>query len=206
MNASRHRTRRSGRGFVESRSARVVVVVFAILTASVMVVSSSFAAFSATTVNSTNSIATGTIVLADNDSGTAMFNALTGLAPGTNYDRCVRVDYSGTLNPVAVRMYMGSAPTGTLGQYLTLQVDVGASNADSFPNCTSFSSTSTLYTGTIDGYRTSYQAWASGLATTWDPTASGEARMFRFRIAVSDTNNAQGLSSGFGFTWETQSP
>ncbi len=205
MPASAARTNSAVMRLVDSTTARIGVVVVAILLASGIVFSTSLAAFSGTTSNASNSVSTGSVVLADNDSGTAMFNALTGLAPGTNYDRCIRVDYSGSLNPLAVRLYMGSAPTGTLGQYLNLTVDIGPSNGDAFPNCTSFTSSSTIYTGTISGFRTSHQAWASGLSTGWDPAASGEARVFRFRIAVQDDNNAQGLTSGFGFTWETQS-
>lgn len=203
----RNQTRSPGIGarFADSRLAQLAAVVAAIVLASVLVTSTTRAAFSSTTTNVGNSVSTGSVVLTDSDSATAMFDNITGIAPGTNVDRCIRVDYTGSIDPVAVKLYMGAAPTGTLGQYLNLQVDVGASNADSFSACTSFSSTSMLYSGTIDGFRTAYQAWASGLATTWDPAGTGEARMFRFRIAVQNTDTAQGLSSGFGFTWETQS-
>ncbi len=189
----------------QSKLAQLASVVAAIVLASVLVTSTTRAAFSGTTTNAANSVSTGSVTITDDDSGTAMFNNVTGAMPGSNYDRCIQVEYTGSIDPTGVLLYMGAAPTGTLGQYLDLEIDVGAANADVFPDCTSFVSSSNIFTGTIDSFRASHTAWASGLATGWDPSASGQARVFRFRITVQNNDAAQGLSSGFGFTWETQS-
>ena len=91
-----------------------------------LVVTSSRAAFVAQNDNSTNTVTSAAIALSDNDAATAMFNNVTGMIPGTTYERCIDVTYTGTIDPTAVMLYATGAPTGTLAPYLDLTVQVGA--------------------------------------------------------------------------------
>ncbi|KGH47973.1 hypothetical protein IN07_05015 [Modestobacter caceresii] len=169
-----------------------------------LVVTSSRAAFNAQTENSPNQVSAGAIDLTDNDAGTAMFANVTGLVPGaTPVDRCIDVTYTGTVDPGAVLLYATSAPTGGLAPYLNLTVDIGADTTDAFRSCTNFSSTATLYTGTLAGFATAHSSYGAGL-NTWDPVANPETRTFRFRVSVQDDQAAEGQTSTFGFTWETR--
>jgi hypothetical protein len=168
-----------------------------------LVVTSSRAAFVAQTGNIANQVTSAAIDLADNDAGAAMFQNVTGLMPGTNVDRCIDVTYTGTVDPVAVRLYAPAAPTGSLAPYLDLTVDIGADTADPFATCTSFVSTGTVYSGTLDGFTTAHGGYATGV-TTWDPAGSPETRTFRFRLSVQNDAAAEGLTTTFGFSWETR--
>jgi hypothetical protein len=168
-----------------------------------LVVTSSRAAFVAQNDNTSNQVTAASVDLADNDSGTAMFNNVTGLMPGTNVDRCIDVTYTGSVDPTAVLLYVTGAPTGTLAPYLDLTIDIGNDTADPFRTCTSFVSTSTLYSGTLSDFATAHPDYAGGLST-WDPAGSPETKTFRFRLAVQDDAAAEGLTSTFGFSWETR--
>ena len=168
-----------------------------------LVVTSSRAAFVAQNDNTSNQVTAAAVDLTDNDSGTAMFNNVTGLMPGTNVDRCVDVTYTGSVDPTAVLLYASGAPTGTLAPYLDLTIDVGDDTGDPFRTCTSFVSTGTLYSGTLSNFATSHANYAAGLST-WDPAGSPETKTFRFRLAVQDNAAAEGLTSTFGFSWETR--
>ena len=170
-----------------------------------LVVTSSRAAFVAQTGNPANQVTSAAIDLADNDSGVAMFQNVTGLMPGTNIDRCIDVTYTGTVDPLPVLLYASAAPTGTLAPYLNLSVDIGADTADAFTDCSTFVSSASVYSGTLDAFATTHGGYATG-ATTWDPAGSPETRTFRFRISVQDTPAAEGLTSSFGFSWETRTP
>ena len=174
----------------------------------VLVVTSSRAAFVAQTDNATNSVSSAGITLADNDSGTAMFNNVTGLMPGSPIDRCITVTWTGTADPLPVKLYVSGAPTGNLATYLDLTIDVGPATGNALGDCTGFTSTSTIYTaGTLAGFAGAYTGYAGGLDTTWDPsTTSPESRTFRFRVAVQSAASAQNQTTTFGFTWETQTP
>jgi hypothetical protein len=168
-----------------------------------LVVTSSRAAFVAQNDNTSNQVTAASIDLTDNDSGTAMFNNVTGLMPGTNVDRCIDVTYTGSVDPTAVLLYSNGTPTGTLGQYLNLTIDIGNDTADAFRSCATFASTSQLYNGTLDGFVAAHANYAAGLST-WDPAGSPETKTFRFRVSVQDNAAAEGLTSTFGFSWETR--
>ena len=182
--------------------ARLGAVVAALLFVAFLVVSVSRAAFVATTENAANSVSTGTVVLTDDDSGVAMFNNITNLGPLDVRSHCIVVEYSGSLNPAAIRLYSAGAPTGTLASYLNLSIDMGTGGT--FADCTGFTSSSTLYTGTLDGFATTYPDYANGL-TTWDPAGPTETRTFKFTLTVQDVAAAAGKTAGFGFTWEVRS-
>lgn len=189
-----------------SRNALVVqlsAVALSFILIALLVVTSSRAAFVAQNDNVTNQVTAAAVDLTDNDSGTAMFANVTGLMPGANVDRCIDVTYTGTVDPTAVLLYVNAAPTGTLAPYLNLTIDIGADTGDPFRTCTGFTPTANVYTGTLSAFASSHANYAAGLST-WDPVGSPETRTFRFRVSVQDNAAAEGLSSTFGFSWETR--
>lgn len=170
---------------------------------------SSYAAFTATTSNPGNSWTAGSIALADNDSGAALFTA-SGLVPGSTGSRCITVDYTGTVG-AAVKLYatpVPAAPTD-LAPYLELTVEEGTGGT---PDCTGFTPTSTLY-GTVPGFdpaktlatfTTSHSAHSNGVST-WTPTTA-ESRTFRIGYKLKDDNAAQGKRAEINFVWEARTP
>ena len=101
-------------------------------------------------------------------------------------------------------LYASGAPTGTLAPYLNLTVDIGADTPDAFGNGTSFVSVlDALHRDAVE-LRADRAGYASGLAT-WDPSTTGpDTRTFRFRLAVQDNPDAEGMTSTFGFSRETR--
>jgi hypothetical protein len=136
-----------------------------------------FAAFSSTTSNSGNEFTAGTVFIADNDSGCAMYDApaptsgaCSGVtidaenqAPGAVVEACYNATYTGTL-PADVKMYWtGAGVADTLSSYLDLKVEQGT-GAAGFNDCTGFTpaaSNAVLYDDVLSGFNTS----ASPLAT-----------------------------------------
>ena len=161
-----------------------------------------FAAFSSTTTNPGNSFAAGTVTIEDNDGDTALFTAAVKRAPG-DYDRCIKVKYTGSLD-ATVKLYT-SAITGT-GSDLNLTVSKGIGAA---ADCSDFVSTGNVYgPNTLASFRTAHPDFANGLsvnpvaATKW--VANDEVTV-RFRITVPDANSAQGKTvDPFTLTWEAQ--
>ena len=139
--------------------------------------------------------------LTDDAAGTAMFVDRQGLAPGLPEQRCIRVSLEGDVAPDLVSLYAAEVQ-GELAPYLDLVVEVGP-DAAVFGDCSGFLPESVLFTGTLADFGSGHTDFDSGLAT-WVPTAPGEARSFRFTVTVRDVPEAEGLTSGFGFTWEAR--
>ena len=198
------RVHRRGRS-LNSRVLQLGALALSFITISVLVVTSSRAAFVAQSDNVTNQVSSASISLSDNDNGVAMFTSVGNLVPGQVVDRCIDVTYTGAVDPTAVKLFISGPPTGTLGTYLDLQVDQMADTADAYGSCTIFNAgtPTNVYTGTLAGFAGAHTDHTTGL-TTWDPGTGPETRTFRFRISVQDDANAPGKSSNFGFTWETR--
>ena len=139
--------------------------------------------------------------LTDDAAGTAMFLDEQGLAPGLPEQRCIRVSLEGDVAPDLVSLYAADVQ-GALAPYLDLVVEIGPDEAV-FGDCSGFLPESVLFTGTLADFGSGHADFDSGLAT-WVPTAPGEARSFRFTVTVRDVPEAEGLTSGFGFTWEAR--
>lgn len=169
-----------------------------------LVVTSSRAAFVAQNDNTGNSVSSASILLADNDSTTAMFNNVTGMIPGTPVDKCIDVTYTGTIDPTAVMLYASGTPTLDLAPYLDLTIEIGADTPAPFRDCTGFTPTATLYTGTLATFASAKNSYGTGVSA-WDPSTTGEVRTFRFRLTVQDNALAANKSTTFGFSWETRS-
>ena len=194
--------RRRGRS-LNSLAIQLSAFALTFILIALLVVTSSRAAFGAQNDNTTNQVTSAAIALSDNDATTAMFNNVTGMIPGTTYERCIDVTYTGTIDPTAVMLYATGAPTGTLAPYLDLTVQVGADTPAAFRDCTGFVSTGTLYTGTLDNFASTKTGYANGVST-WNPVGSPETRTFRFALTVQDTTSAAAKTTTFGFSWETR--
>jgi hypothetical protein len=185
----------------QARLIRLSAVAMSFLLAAFATVTTSRAAFNTTTSNSGSTASTATIALTDDDSATAMFT-LTNLVPGQAQTKCIVVTYTGNLPPAPVKVYRSAVVTGTgLDQYLDMTIEAGTSGT--FSNCTGFTGSS-IYSGTMQNFMTTYQGWSTGLSTAWTPSATPQTRTFRVTLTLQDNNAAQGKSVGFGFTWEAQ--
>jgi hypothetical protein len=195
--------RRGGRS-LNGLALQLAAVALSFILIALLVVRSSRQAFVAQNDNVSNQVTAAAVDLTDNDSSTAMFANVTGLMPGTNVDRCIDVTYTGTVDPTEVQLYIAGTPTGTLGTYLNLTIDYAPDTADAYGSCATFPGSPTpVYNGTLAAFATAHAAYATG-ATTWNPAGGPETRTFRFRISVQDNVAAVGLTSTFGFSWETR--
>lgn len=190
-------------GSAASRLTKLAAVLAALVFVTFLVLTTSRSAFTATTDNPDNSVASGSIMLVDDDGGaTAMFTVTEAL-PGALGTKCITVTYNGTAALAApVRLYRSGANTGTLDTYLTMGIDMGTGGA--FADCSGFVPSSTLYAGSVSAFSTARTDFTSGLSTAWTP-APGQSRVFRFTLSLADDNTAQNKSATFGYTWEAQS-
>lgn len=195
------------------RAARLwglAVIPVSLLVSSVLVVNSSYSVFTATTSNTGNSWATGTVVLSDDDSNTAMFS-VTNLTAGSTGTRCIAVTSTGSM-PSSVKLYGTSySTTNSLGSNLTITITQGTGGTfASGSSCTGFTALGTgsaVYSGTLDSFGTTKTNFSSGVpgSNYWQPTGSGsETRVFKFDYSVG-AGASQNSSAAIGFTWEAQS-
>jgi hypothetical protein len=176
---------------------RAVAMLASLGFVSVLVMTSSRAAFVDTTDNTSNSFTAGTVALSDDDAGTVLFN-VANLAPGSPRQKCIRVDYTGSL-AANVRMY--GAASGALAPYLDVTVEVGTGGT--FANCTGFTGGTSLYTGTLTDFAATRTNYTNGLAG-WNGATNPSNRTYRITVTMQDNNAAQGLSADADFTWEAQ--
>ncbi len=185
---------------------RMATVLLAVMLVGLLTLSGSRAAFSDTTGNAGNSIATGTVTLVDDDTGLAMFS-VTDMAPTETAVECIEVEYIGSLTSLSdVRLYAGANGGGDtgLGTYLDLTIEVGT--LATFGNCGSFAADSTIVSGgTVADFVTGNTDYLNAVATGWTPAGAGETRAFRVTVTLQDDNAAQGLVGQPSFVWEIQS-
>jgi hypothetical protein len=167
-----------------------------------------FSAFSSTTANASNSFASGTVTLADNDADAAMYT-LTNQKPGVVTEKCIQVTYTGSLD-ADVKLYTTST-IDTLGPYVNLAITQGTQASPSFPTCTGFTpdATGVIYSGTLANFATTHPSYALGLATTpagatkW--TSAAGTLVYKFSVQVADNDLAQGQTTGsHSFIWQAR--
>ena len=128
-----------------SGTVRVVAFSAAMLLLTMLVVTRSQAAFTASTSNTGNGFTAGDLSLFDDDDDTAMFNA-TGMVPGSSVTECITVTYDGDVTPAPVRLY--GTGTGALAPFLDLRIEVGTGGSSS--SCAGFTPSGTLFDDTLD--------------------------------------------------------
>ena len=166
-----------------------------------------FAAFTLTTQNTNNTVSAGTVVVADNDAGSAMWDVSNQLPSSPAIVRCVRVTYSGSL-PAEVRLFTSAAPSA-LDPYLNITVEKGSMPpASTFPSCVGFTPDTTISpTATLQAFKATRTVWATGIPafpgaqSAWN---AGDTLVYRFTLAVQNVFAAQGLTGLAAFTWEAQ--
>jgi len=188
------------------RRSRWLLWPFAALLSLVVVGQASYSAFSAKVVNSGNVLGVGTVVLNDDDSGSALFS-LSNLRPGSSGSRCIAVTSSGSL-PAAVKLYATDATTTkSLSTYVSWTVTQGTGG--SYSSCSGFtalSSGATVYSGTLAGFTGSATSYSNGVGS-WSPAGgSTDTRTFQVAYVISSStpDSAQGGTASFGLTWEAQ--
>lgn len=168
-----------------------------------------FGAFSSTTTNAGNTITAGTVAIADNDAGAAMYS-ITNAKPGESVSKCIKVTYTGSLD-ADVHIYTSST-IGALGQYVDLTITPGSQTTPTFPSCTGFVADSggALYTGTLANFATTKNSYANGVVdypgtgTKW---AANESVVYQVTATLQSSapEAAQGATTGaHTFTWEAR--
>jgi hypothetical protein len=165
--------------------------------------------FTATTQNSGNEIASGTVELTDNDSGSALYN-VTGARPGDATTKCIKTTYAGSIAAI-VELYSPGSP-GPLAQYIDLTITQGTQESATFPGCTGFTADATgvIYSGTLQSFEQTHGGYSTGIATVpagqtaW---GAGTSLVFRFQVTLQAAapDASQGWSSGVhSFVWEAR--
>ncbi len=169
-----------------------------------------YSAYTATTTNTGNSFASGTVSITDNDSSTAMLS-LANAKPGDADSSCVRVTYTGSL---AANVHLYGASSGGLAPYLTLTITRGTDPSPSFDSCAGFTADATNYIG--QGAGVIYQGALNAFGTDWatgvvDPITGtpeswtlNEFHSYRYTITLNDNNAAQNQTGTASFTWEAR--
>lgn len=169
-----------------------------------------FSAFSSQTDNPGNSVTAGTVVLSDNDAGSAAYN-MTNAKPGDSQSSCIKVTYTGSLN-ASVRIYTPST-IGALGSSVNLKIEPGTQTTPSFPSCTGFTPDSggALFEGTLASFASEHASFANGIAdnpgTSATKWVTNDSVIYRVTatLSASAADAAQGQSTGAHILrWEAQ--
>lgn len=169
-----------------------------------------FSAFSSQTDNPGNVVTAGSVTLADNDGGSALYS-LTAAKPGDSTTSCIRVVYNGTLDST-VKLYTPSS-IGDLGPYVDLKIEPGTQATPSFPSCTDFTADAgaALFDGTLASFAGTHGSYANGLAdnpgTSATKWVTDDAVVYRVTatFAASAPDDAQGDSTGaHSLRWEAR--
>ena len=164
-----------------------------------------FSAFTSQANNPNNRVSSGTVTLADNDGGTALYD-FTNAKPGDSQTSCIRVNYTGSLD-ANVKLYTPDT-IGALGPQVNLKIEPGSQASPSFPSCTDFtadgaaifdaalSTFPTSYAGGVADFPGATSAWQNGNAVVYRVTAT---------LSASAPDSAQGATTGLHtIRWEAQ--
>lgn len=223
---------------VQSSARRVVLAAalpVGLVLSAALVWQATSAAFTATTDNPGNSWQSGTVVLSDSDGGTigsALFDSDRDgvLAPLQSGERCIRVDYTGSL-PADIRFYVTTPAGGAdaLDTYLVMSVEEGLpvpDGAEVAPDCSTGFAPKTSPTfvyntapaddplavgATLDVLRTHSGYLTGGIpvgrpdgSPVGTPTQPGTHLTFRITYMLEDDNDAQAKRSDARFVWEAR--
>lgn len=179
----------------------VTALATGMLSGSALMWRATHAAFNGAAGNPASAWSAGRVSLTDDDGGSALFTA-TGLKPGSTGQKCINVTYGGTVAAGDVRIY-GATPTGTLGAYLAITVELGTTGA--FANCGAFSASSTPINDVALSTVGTKANYSTGYSTGWSP-AVGESRVFRFTYTMSSSipDSQESATASMPFTWEAQ--
>jgi hypothetical protein len=168
------------------------------------------AAFTASTANSGNTLASGSVAITNERTGSVVFTGVGSLIPGNTATTCVKVTYSGTVS-TSVKLYASAYSDTGLGDDLRLTLEEG--DGGTYASCTGFTRTSYLvndqsFDAVFNASGTaSRRTYATGLGGSWTPAANPTVKTYRFTYALSPAtpNSAQGTNVAVTFTWEARS-
>ena len=197
------------------RLVRATAPAAGLLAAGLLVWQGSYAAFSATTVDTGNAWASGSLVL-QNNGGTGTYAAATSasfggnnLKPGSGNTTCLTVKSTGTAAG-NLAMYESSLADSapSLGAQIQLSITAGVPASDVQANCTGFPVAGLTTVATNQPLSTFANTYATGVAI---PVAAGtvlEAYKVTWTFASTGTNPGDSALMGktvtSGFTWELQ--
>jgi hypothetical protein len=198
------------------RVVRATAPAFGLLAAGLLVWQGSYAAFSATTVDTNNAWATGSLALTNNGGG-AVYSASTSatfggnnLKPGSTGTTCLTVKSVGT-SAGTLAMYESSLvdSSPSLGAQIQLTITEGVPATDVQANCTGFPVAGLTTVATNQPLSTFPTTFATATGTT--PVATGtvlEAYKVTWNFVTTGTNPGDtalmGKTVTAGFTWEIQ--
>ncbi len=182
------------------RLALAACALVAVAGSSLVVWQSAYATFADSAGPVAATASTGTLTLTDDDAGTTLFT-VSDLKPGDTGTRCMRVTANGT-SPADVRLYgTGRSGTAGLAAAMTLTVRLGTGGT---PTCNGFTSTSTVYTGTLAGFTA--EGFATGLGSWSAPGRVATTRTYQlvWSLPTSAPLSAEGGTAAVSFVWEAQ--
>lgn len=173
---------------------------------STMVMQSSRAAFTDTTSHAGN-WDSGKVKLSESSTATLAFTNTANMVPGDSNVACISVAFTGD---VASHVKLHASTTGTLGSYLNLTIDeVPASTTSAgCATATPVTGGNLVTTGTLAAFDTARSSFTDGLdnlnaGAAWTPSAAA-TKMYRLKVTLQDTNDAQNQAGAATFTWEAQ--
>ncbi len=166
-----------------------------------------WSAFTATTTNSGNTYAAGSVKIDQHVGATTLYTG-TDKKPSDSTVACVRVTYTGSIGSAAVKLYSSAITNGTKF-HLKVERGSGLTTLDNTMSCAGFSAASTAFDADMDTVPATYAAGIDGKAAAgaW---AQNDSVDYRFTVSVVDdaTANAHTTAVGTGthsFTWEARS-
>jgi hypothetical protein len=185
-----------------TKIARTLVVLVAVAGLATL---GAFSAFTSQANNPNNRVSSGTVTLADNDGGTALYD-FTNAKPGDSQTSCIRVNYTGSLG-ANVRLYTPDT-IGVLGPQVNLKVEPGSQASPSFPSCTGFSADgAAIFDSALSTFPTSYAGGVVDFPEAGSAWTNGDAVVYRVTATLSAgaPDSAQGATTGLHtIRWEAQ--
>ncbi len=198
---------RHNKGSIPAAFMWLLALPASLVVVSVLVVTSSVAAFTSTTNNTGNSFTAGTVQLVDDDLSAVMFT-VADMVPTQTVSDCITVTYQGSVaNPAAVKLYSGGyTDSGDFATYLNVTIEEGTGGT--FGNCTGFTLENTIESGgTVFDFDAAHTNYATG-AGVWDPASTPESKTYRITVeldaAAPDAEQGESVTA-MTFTWEVQS-
>lgn len=190
--------------------AAFVAAPLAFLIAGGMVWQGSQAAFTASTRNAGNSWSTGTVMLTDDDLGTASFT-VEGIVPGQTGQKCIVVTSNSNV-PGAVRPYTQNLVTSK-GLETRIKFDLEQGTGGSYNDCTGFTPTANdVPEQPLSVLAAANRDFASG-GSEWKTAGTpGETQSYRGTwrfdttgMTQEEINALQGARVSIDLVWELQS-
>jgi hypothetical protein len=197
------------------RVVRATAPAAGLLAAGLLVWQGSYAAFSATTVDTGNAWSSGSLVL-QNNGGTATYAAATSatfggtnLKPGSTGTTCLTVKSTGN-SAGNLAMYESALADSSpsLGAQIQLTITAGVPATDVQANCTGFPTTGLTAIATNQPLSTFASTYAGGIPVAVATGTVLEAYKVVWTFATTGTNAGDSALMGktvtAGFTWELQ--